>query len=131
MKTQFIVTITQSGNSSATATELARELRDAVRRQFTGESLAATVRHMVEEKPEVATSAAPAEQAAPAFKEKFGGELNVKVDSPVDITRTRRVLFDALVSSHRAGQKTGRLLGPESHSRAVEHATIAMAEIIG
>lgn len=103
MKTQFIVTIAQTGEKPATAKYLENELRSAVKDNFTNITGKVTVRHSPEE-PE------PAQPLA-------GDDLTV------GRLALRNVVFDA----HRAGQATGRLLPKDGRDRATAFADEVVA----
>lgn len=102
MKTQFIVTITQTGDA-VTAHVLADMVRRAVRDETKHLEATVAVRHAAEDEP-----------AQPI------------ADKDV-VTVLRPALHSAIFDAHRAGQVTGRQLPKDSRDKATAFADQAVA----
>lgn len=104
MKTQFIVTITQTEDMPLLPATLERNVRSALRGEFNGSEAKVTVRHMVED---------DTTQAAK--------------DPEADVAVARKALHAVVSDAHRAGQQTGRLLPKEGREKASAFADQAVA----
>lgn len=118
MKTQLIVTITQTGKNKLAASMLERDLRTIVKDIWETPDSAVTVRHVVEDTP--AGSKVAANSAKPSIPPETAPQVAINRNADLEV-----LLSDA----HRAGQLTGRLLGKEGRERANEYAAQMVATL--